>query len=93
MPGASRQRCLCNTYHLGWDTLYIDAFWVDEPYQNEGVGPCLLDEIEREAKKNGAYLATTAGMEEQTAFFQKHGYTVSVVFEDQPRWYVLHKHL
>ena len=77
----------------GWDTLHIDAFWVDEPCRGRGVGSCLLNTIEREAKEQGAYLATTAGMAGQTAFFQKHGYTVSVVFEDQPRWYVMHKHL
>ena len=77
----------------GWDTLHIDAFWVDEPYQDQGVGAYLLDEIEAEARRKGAYLATAAGMEPQAAFFQKHGYSVSVVFEDQSRWYVMHKHL
>lgn len=77
----------------GWDTLHIDAFWVDEPYQGQGVGALLLDEIEKEAKRKGAYLATAAGMASLAAFFQEHGYSVSVVFEDQPRWYVMHKHL
>lgn len=77
----------------GWDALHIDAFWVDEPYRGQGVGACLLDEIEREARGKGAYLATTAGMAGQMAFFAQHGYGVSVVFEDQPKWYVMHKHL
>ena len=77
----------------GWDTLHIDAFWVDEPYRGQGVGSCLLNKIEQEARGKGAYLATTAGMDGQTAFFKKHGYTISVVFEDQPKWYVMHKHL
>ena len=77
----------------GWDTLHIDAFWVDEPHRGQGVGACLLDEIEREAREKGAYLATTAGMAGQMAFFAQHGYGVSVVFEDQPKWYVMHKRL
>ncbi len=25
--------------------------------------------------------------------YKKHGYEVSVVMKDQPKWYVLHKHL
>ena len=77
----------------GWDTLHIDAFWVDEPCRGQGVGARLLDEIEREAREKGAYLATTAGVDLQTAFFTEHGYEISVVFEDQPKWYVMHKHL
>ena len=77
----------------GWDTLHIDAFWVDESCRGQGVGACLLDEIEREARGKGAYLASTAGMAGQMAFFTQHGYEVSVVFEDQPKWYVMHKRL
>ena len=77
----------------GWDTLHIDAFWVDESCRGQGVGSCLLGKIEEEAREKGAYLATAAGMAQQAAFFQKHGYGISVVFEDQPPWYVLHKRL
>ena len=77
----------------GWDTLHIDVFWVDDAYCGSNIGSYLLGEIEREAKEKGAYLSNASGMDSQAAFFKKHGYEVSVVFEDQPEWYVLHKHL
>ena len=93
VDGAGRMIAGCVAGVSGWDTLYIDAVWVDEPCRSQGVGACLLDEIEGAAKKEGAYLATTAGTAQQMAFFKKHGYEVSVFFKDQPQWYVLHKHL
>ena len=77
----------------GWDTLYIDAFWVDERFRGSGIGAYLLEATEREAKEKGAYLSSTAGTDLQAAFFREHGYAVSVVFEDEPKWYVLYKHL
>ena len=77
----------------GWDTLHVDALWVDDAYRGSNIGSYLLGEIEREAKEKGAYLSNAGGMELQAVFFIKHGYEVSVVFEDQPKWYMLHKHL
>lgn len=77
----------------GWDTLHIDVFWVDDAYCGSNNGSFLLGEIEHEAKEKGAYLSNVGGMDLQAAFFKKHGYEVSAVFEDQPKWYVLHKHL
>lgn len=77
----------------GWDTLHIDMLWVDECCRNQGVGAYLLGEIEREAKENGAYLARTDAMDVQAAFFIKRGYAVTVVYEDEPKWYVMQKPL
>lgn len=77
----------------GWDTLHIDAFWADERYRDSEIASYLLEETEREAKEKGAYLSSTAGTALQAEFFKKHGYEVSVVLEDQPKWYVLHKRL
>ena len=77
----------------GWDTAHIDVIWVDEPYRGQGIGSYLLSEIEREAKENGAYLARTDAMELQMAFFKKHSYTVNVVYEDDPKLYVMQKAL
>ena len=77
----------------GWDTAHIDVIWVDEPYRGQGIGSYLLGEIEREAKENGAYLARTNAMDMQTEFFKKHNYTVNVVYEDDPKSYVMQKSL
>lgn len=77
----------------GWDTLHIDVLWVDEPYRGQGIGSYLLGEIEREAKENGAYLARTDAMDLQKAFFKKHSYTVNVIYEDDPKLYVMQKTL
>lgn len=77
----------------GWDTLHIDAFWADEHFHGSEIDSYLLEEIEREAKEKGAYFSSTSGTDLQAAFFKKQGYEVSAVFEDQPKWYVLHKYL
>lgn len=77
----------------GWDTLHIDVFWVDDAYCSSNIGSYLLGEIEHKAKEKGAYLSKASGMELQAVFFKKHGYEVNTVFEDQPKWYALHKHL
>lgn len=77
----------------GWDTLHIDAFWVDERYRGTELGEKLLAVIEREARENGAYLAAASGTEAIAEFYKKQGYTVSYAFEDEPKWFVLHKRL
>lgn len=76
----------------GWNTLHIDAFWMDEPFRNSDVGSCLLYETEREAKEKGAYLSSTGGTDEQAVFFKNHGYIVTAVIDDKPTWYMMHKH-
>lgn len=77
----------------GWDTAHIDVIWVNEPYRNQGVGSYLLGEIEREAKERGAGLARVDAIDIQAAFFKKHGYTVDVIYEGCPKWYVMRKPL
>lgn len=77
----------------GWDTLHIDAFWADEDICGRGVGAYLLGETERGAREMGAYLSRAEGSERQAAFFKQHGYTVNIVFEDEPKWYVMYKRL
>lgn len=90
---AGRMIAGCVAGISGWDTLHIDAFWVDEPFRSQGVGSYLLGEIEQEAKAKGAYLSSTAGTDLQAAFFRQQGYTIGAVLEDPPRWYMMYKHL
>ncbi len=64
-----------------------------ESYRGQGIGSHLLSEIEREAKENGAYLACTDAMDIADRIFKKHRYTVNVIYEDDPKLYVMQKAL
>ncbi len=77
----------------GWDTLHIDMIWVNGRYRNRGLGTYLLDEIEREAKEKGAYLARTGVSAMQAVFFKKRGYSVNVIYGSEPEWYDMQKRL
>ena len=90
---AGRMIAGCVAGVSGWDTLHIDAIWVDEPFRGQSVGSYLLGEIEQEAKAKGAYLSSTAGTDLQAAFFKQQGYTIGAVLVDSPRWYMMYKHL
>lgn len=91
--GEGRMIAGCIAGVSGWNTAHIDAIWVDEAIRGRGVGSFLLLETEREARKNGAYLARTDAEASQAEFFIKRGYEVTVVYEDAPRWCVLQKRL
>ena len=73
----------------GWDTAYIDMMWVSEPCRNRGIGASLLEEVEEEARKNGAYMVLTEGFDWQVPFFRKHGYTENYALRDIPRGHSL----
>ena len=81
----------------GWNTGYIHALWVEEPYRDQGLGTRLLRRFERSAKEKGAYMVLVFTVFDwQAEFFQKHGYTVTGTLEDCPaghRWYEMKKML
>lgn len=77
----------------GWDTLHIDALWVDEKHRHQGLGSYLLNEIEQAARAQGAYLARTDTLEALAAFPQRRGYEVTAVYKDEPKWDVMQKRL
>lgn len=89
----SRMIAGCIAGVSGWDTLHVDAIWVDEPFRNRGIGSALLGSAEREAKRIGAYLTRADAPECAATFFRKNGYAVCFAFEDEPRWTVLQKAL
>ncbi len=58
----------------------ITDFWIDPPYQRQGIGTALLVEIERRIVERGfsaARLESHAQNNQAVSFFRKHGYSVS----------------
>ena len=69
----------------GTDVGYIESIWVEEPYRLHGLGSRLLDETERKAKENGAYIMQTYACDWNADFFLKNGWTVRGTLEDYPK--------
>ena len=66
-----------------------DLYWicVDRPYQSNGIGGKLLENIENQLRSSGAraiYLETSSSAEYQPArdFYQRHGYECAARFSD-----------
>ncbi len=74
----------------GWNGADIDALWVDEPYQRQGIGSVLLRAAEREAKENGAYLMILDAFEWNVDFYKKNGYEVTGVLEGFPEGHTMY---
>lgn len=58
----------------------ISDFWVDPPFQKQGVGTALLEEVEQEVLRQGfdsVRLESHARNEDAVAFFEKRGYSVT----------------
>ncbi|MCP4425143.1 MAG: GNAT family N-acetyltransferase [Chloroflexi bacterium] len=74
---------------ISWGWLHVDILWVDEAYQQGGVGTSLMDRAEAEARAMGvrqAYLETTDF--QALGFYEKRGYQVFAQLEDQPPGHV-----
>ena len=74
-----------------WNIAFLDILWVDELHRNQGVGSKLLLELEREAKKNGAWIVMLDARDWNVDFFKKLGYTVYCTLEDYPRGHSKYK--
>ena len=74
-----------------WNIAFVEMLWVDEPHCNQGIGSCLLSDIEREAKKNGACIVMIDARDWNVDFFKKLGYTVYCTIEDYPNGYSKYK--
>ena len=67
------------------DTAFIDGIWVEERYRRQGIGSRLFAEIEREAKKNGAYVILTYCCDWVADFFFQNGFTPRGKLENYPK--------
>ena len=74
-----------------WNIAFIEMLWVDELHRNQGIGSCLLSDIEQEAKKNGACIVMIDARDWNVDFFKKLGYTVYCTLEDYPNGYSKYK--
>lgn len=69
----------------GDDTAEIDGIWVEERYRRQGIGSRLFGEIEREAKKNGAYVILSYCCDWVSGFFFRNGFTPRGELPDYPK--------
>ena len=74
----------------GWNGADIDALWVDERYQRQGIGSALLRELEREAKETGAYLMVLDAFDWNVEFYKKNGYEVTGALKGFPKGHTMY---
>ena len=74
-----------------WNIAFLDMLWVDEPCRNQGIGSCLLSDIEQEVKKIGASILMADARDWNLDFFKKSGYTLYCTLEDYPSGYKKYK--
>ena len=67
------------------DTAEIDGIWVEESCRRQGLGTCLMAEVEREAKENGAYVILSYCCDWVSDFFFRNGFTPRGELPDYPR--------
>ena len=79
-----------------WQMVYISEFWVDAVYRKQGIGSCLINKIEEEAKSKGATASHADTFDWQAKdFYLKHGYEIFGTIENCPpghRRFFLKKH-
>jgi GNAT superfamily N-acetyltransferase len=82
-PGGQILGGLLGDTYWGW--LYVSILWIDERLRGQGYGEKLLAAAEQEAIRRGCSHAHLDTMSFQAQpFYEKHGYTVYGVLEDQP---------
>ena len=68
-----------------WDWLSLDLMWVREDLRGQGLGGRLLEQIEVEARKQGArHVHLDTFSFQAPGFYQKHGYTVFGELDEFP---------
>lgn len=75
----------------GWDAAYLDAIWVDDSFCDRDLVAALLAAVEQEARENGAYIVFATVAEPQAALFLRQGYTTDIVYEGNPKFFVMQK--
>lgn len=69
-----------------WNVLYIETVWVRDEFRGMHIATGLLKEVEREARKNGCYMAQLDTYDFQArGFYEKCGYQVFGTLKDVPR--------
>jgi GNAT superfamily N-acetyltransferase len=63
------------------DGVTIGHFCVNSDYRNKGIGKEMMDEIEKRIKKSGGKLITLGAVETAEGFYEKMGYTGSLLIQ------------
>lgn len=71
-----------------WGWLVVEILWLADVARHQGLGSQLLQRAKQIAVERGCHSAHLDTMSFQApAFYEKHGYTVFRVLDDQPRGY------
>ncbi len=73
------------------DTAEIDGIWVEEGCRRQGIGSRLFREMEREAKKNGAYVILSYCCDWVSGFFFQNGFTPRGELPDYPKGHTVYE--
>ena len=75
---------------------FVEALFVEEPLRRRGLGTHLLNEVEKQAKENGASMIMTNAGDWNIDFFKKNGYVIRGELRDVPEGhdcYELYKYI
>ena len=64
---------------------FVEALFVEELLKNQGLGTYLLQEVEKQAKENGAPMILTNAGDWNVDFFKKNGYLLRGELKDVPK--------
>ncbi|QVK17080.1 GNAT family N-acetyltransferase [Mycoplasmatota bacterium] len=82
---------------LTWDCLFVNDYWVDEAYRNQGLGKYLLNQAEKITLEHDINYMTIHAIDEKLKdFLINRGYQVYGYLDDRPighRYNFLEKHL
>ena len=69
-----------------WNILYVETVWVREDCRGQRLATRLLDEVEKEAKAHGCYVAQLDTYDFQAKeLYEERGYRVFGALEDVPK--------
>ena len=66
---------------------FVDALFVEAPLRFQGLGSCLLKEVEKLARQYGASMIMTSAGDWNVDFFKKNGYLLRGELKDVPKGY------
>ena len=64
---------------------FVDALFVEEPLRRQGLGTYFMQEVEKLAKENGAFMILTNAGDWNVDFFKKNGYLLRGELKDVPK--------
>lgn len=74
------------SYLMMNNILNVSVIFIDEKHRGKGYGSMLLEKVEQESKKRGAYISQldTFDFQSGLGFYKKHGYKVFAEIKNNP---------